>query len=80
MTPCLFHSYFFTLLFLFPLSSTGVVNPWHACRNWHASTSIRHVSEASETRSSPLQMKKLITYKSQYYQMKLGVRFFIFVC
>jgi len=27
-----------------------------------------------------LQMKKLITYKSQYYLMKLGVRFFIFVC
>jgi len=28
----------------------------------------------------PLQMKKLITYKSQYYPMKLGVPFFIFVC
>jgi len=28
----------------------------------------------------PLQMKKLITYKSQYYLMKRGVRFFIFVC
>jgi len=25
----------------------------------------------------PLQMKKFITYKSQYYLMKLGVRFFI---
>jgi len=28
-------------------------HPCHACRTWHASTSIRHVSEASETRSSP---------------------------
>jgi len=31
----------------------GEGNPWHACRTWHASTYIRHVSEASETRSSP---------------------------
>ena len=28
----------------------------------------------------PLQIKKLITYKSQYYLMKHGVCFFIFVC
>ena len=32
-------------------SKTGVGNPWHACRTWHASTSIRHASEDSETRS-----------------------------
>ena len=39
-------------------SSAEVGKPWHACRTWHASTSIRHVSEASETRSFPLQIKK----------------------
>jgi len=26
-----------------------VGNPWHVCRTWHASTSNRHVSEASES-------------------------------
>jgi len=56
------------------LPRTGVGNPWHA------STFIRHVSEASETRSSPLQTKKLTTYKLQYYLIKLRIRFFIFVC
>ena len=50
-------------------------------RIWHASTSIWHMSEALETRSSHIQMKKLITYKSQYYYlMKLGICFFIFIC
>jgi len=65
---------------LVALPTPVVGNLWHVCRTWHASTSIRHVSEASETRSSPLQMKKLITYKAQYYLMNLGVRFFILVC
>ena len=34
----------------------GVGNPWHACRTWNASTSLQHVSEASETRSSPFKV------------------------
>jgi len=34
----------------------GGSKPWHACRIWHASTSIQHLSEASETRSSPFKV------------------------
>jgi len=33
------------------------LHAWYACRTWHASTSIRHVSKASETRSSPFKWK-----------------------
>jgi len=35
---------------------TEVGNSWHACQTWHASASVRHVSEAVETRSSPFKV------------------------
>ena len=30
-------------------SSTGLGNPWHACRTWHASSFLWRVSQATET-------------------------------
>ena len=53
----------------------GVGNPWHACRTWHASTSIRHASEDSETRS----FLKLITKSRSFITWNsVSVSFFSF--